>query len=486
MFVAYHFPPIGGGGVQRAAKFARYLPEHGVELVVLTGPGQSDDHWAPDDPSMLGEVQAARIVRVPQPPPPASSSARRRLDRLAGRRTAFARWWCEGIVETGLGAAEGVDLILGELVPYETAFGVEALARRLGVPWVADLQDPWALDEMWVYPTGLHRLADRARMRRSLRSAAAVVMNTPEAEVRLRQAFPEFREREVFSIPNGFDASDLSGDSERTNDGIFRIAHTGYLHTELGLAHRRTRRARRLLGVLPVPSVDFLTRSHVFLMQAIDEVIRADPTLDGAIELDLVGEVTQADLDAAQGRSYVRFHGYRSHAETVSFMKRANLLFLPMQDLPPDLRAGLVPGKAYEYLASGTPILAAVPAGDAHDLLLEAGSATVCRPADVPALADALRSRIRDWPGSTSARRTGSGRTRPLRAPQADGRSCRGVDRGGTASPRGLNRPLANYRISTYCLILRGRADANSSRVDQPELRVGRMTETRVRLRTWI
>ncbi len=34
-------------------------------------------------------------------------------------------------------------------------------------------------------------------------------------------------------------------------------------------------------------------------------------------------------------------------------MRSADLLFLPMQNLPPGVRATIVPGKTYEYLASG-------------------------------------------------------------------------------------------------------------------------------------
>ena len=32
--LAYAFPPLGGAGVQRTPKFAKYLPEHGWEPTV--------------------------------------------------------------------------------------------------------------------------------------------------------------------------------------------------------------------------------------------------------------------------------------------------------------------------------------------------------------------------------------------------------------------------------------------------------------------
>src|SRR3989442_6389430 len=65
-----------------------------------------------------------------------------------------------------------------------------------------------------------------------------------------------------------------------------------------------------------------------------------------------------------------------------------------MQGLPPGRRATIVPGKTYEYLAAGRPILAAVPDGDARDLLERAGGAVLCRPRDVDAMAGLIRGEL--------------------------------------------------------------------------------------------
>ena len=69
LFLAYHFPPIGGGGVQRNAKFARYLPEFGHVPIVVTGPGSSDDRWAPQDDTLGEDVEGIEVHRVPGPEP---------------------------------------------------------------------------------------------------------------------------------------------------------------------------------------------------------------------------------------------------------------------------------------------------------------------------------------------------------------------------------------------------------------------------------
>ena len=211
LVVGYHYPPFGGVGAQRAIQLTRYLGEFAVRPVVLTGPGQHGDRWKPDDPTLLTDLGDVLVVRAPGPVPVSDRDLEIRLDRLMGRRSAFARWWIESIERLEQPPGQKIDVVLGELAPFETAFGVEKLAGRLGVPWVADLQDPWALDEMRLYPTVIQRLADRARMGSTLRTAAAVVMNTPEASKRLLEAFPDLRERRVVSITNAFDAEDFTG-----------------------------------------------------------------------------------------------------------------------------------------------------------------------------------------------------------------------------------------------------------------------------------
>jgi glycosyltransferase involved in cell wall biosynthesis len=156
---------------------------------------------------------------------------------------------------------------------------------------------------------------------------------------------------------------------------------------------RRTRVRRRILGGSP-PGLDILTRSHVFITEAIERVLRDDPSLQGRIELHLAGDMTAADRAVSQRHAFVRELGLRPHDETLALMRRADLLFLPMHNLPPGVRAGLIPYKTYEYLATGRPILGAVPDGDVRDMLGALPNATLVRPDDVDGMARALRRRI--------------------------------------------------------------------------------------------
>jgi glycosyltransferase involved in cell wall biosynthesis len=214
-------------------------------------------------------------------------------------------------------------------------------------------------------------------------------MSTPEAARRIRADCPELAETPVVAISNGFDEGTFSGEAAPRSDASFRIVHTGYLHTELGYRQHRTASLRRLLGG-SVPGVDILCRSPVFLIEAVERVRRERPDIAERLEVHFAGVLSPTDLSVVRKSPATRVHGFVSHEESTAMVEAADLLFLPMHNLPENARATVVPGKTYEYVASGRPILAAVPAGDARDLLGAAGTALLCSPNDVGGLAEAI------------------------------------------------------------------------------------------------
>jgi glycosyltransferase involved in cell wall biosynthesis len=104
-----------------------------------------------------------------------------------------------------------------------------------------------------------------------------------------------------------------------------------------------------------------------------------------------------SDADRASLPEYAVSRGYLAHAQTIELLRAADLLFLPMHDLAEGQRARIIPGKTYEYLAAKTPVLGAVPDGDARELLEAAGNADVCRPTDVDAMSAAIERRADNW-----------------------------------------------------------------------------------------
>ena len=396
LLCSFYFPPIGGAGTQRPTQFARRFETMGISCTVLTGTGVRRSRWTPEDRTFLDILPPTLdIVRARGPEPPPPSQGRKRLERRLLLEPRWSRWWTDA-AEAAVAAVQDtlrVDAIYTIMSPFESARLSFALSRRLKVPWIADLGDPWALDEMAVYPTGIHRALAVRQMRRYLGTAAGIVMSTPEAAAELVREFPEMRDKPIMAIPNGYDANDFAGPRPPRNDDHFRIVHTGYLHTELGLRQRRRRAARRILGG-QVSGVEILTRSHVYLLKALEELARVEPEMAEGVDLVLAGLLSDDDRAVSAGSRFVQLPGYLSHGESVALLRTADLLFLPMQKLAPGRRSTTVPGKTYEYVASGTPILAAVPEGDARDILVSAGTAAVCEPDDVDAMVNVLRSWI--------------------------------------------------------------------------------------------
>ncbi len=382
---SYNFPPIGGAGAQRPVKFARYLRDLGWDAVVLTGPGAAHGRWTPEDPSLSGDLPVdIELERVPGPEPARSSGWNARAERWLRAQSPWERWWVNGSLEEARRISD-VGAIWTIMSPYESAASSLAIAKALGRPWIADLGDPWALDEMMIYPSALHRRLELMRMRRSLGTAAAIVMSTPEAAQRVKHAFPELAKKPVEVIPNGFDTADFEDPAPNRTDASFRIVHTGYLHTELGRQQQRVSTLRSFIGG-GVHGVEIITRSHVYLLDAVNRLLADDPAIRSRLEVHFAGVMSDADAEIADACPASRRHGYLAHAESLALIRSADLLFLPMQNLPTGMRAGIVPGKTYEYLASGRPILAAVPDGDAQDILRRAGAAFICKPDDIAAM----------------------------------------------------------------------------------------------------
>jgi glycosyltransferase involved in cell wall biosynthesis len=396
--LAPYFPPIGGAGVQRNVQLASRLPGHGYAPLVLTGPSAPDYRWTPADESLAASVVDTAVYRLPGPEPPHASRWEARAERWLRAPTRWQGWWQAG-VESIAERVGPVDLVHASLRPYSTAETARMVARRLRVPLVVDLEDPWALDEMMVYPSAAHRRLELASMRRTLLEADAVVMNTREAARRVSSLLAGWHGR-VVAIPNAFEPDAGVTAAPRT-DGCFRIVHTGSMHLDSGLAQRRSAVRRALGGV--IDGVDFLPRSHVHLAEALDRLFRARPDLCDSVELHLAGVLTDAERSALRRLPYAKLHGFLPHRETQRLIASADLLFLPMHEVPAGRRATIVPHKTYEYLASGRPILAAVPDGDARDLLEAAGTADVCCPTDVAAMFRALERAIERWVSGASA-----------------------------------------------------------------------------------
>ncbi len=398
LFIAYYYPPLGGGGVQRTVYFVKYLPEYDFYPMILTGPDvqTSVNFWEVADTTLVGKIgEHNHVYRVSNQPPGHESAIERRIRRILSLPDAFSSWWIEHATKKGeqILQQENVDLIFATVSPYASASIAAYLSKKSGIPWVADLRDPWALDEVEEFPTIIHKMAGLRQMHKVLKTASAVIMNTPEAEKRLKMVFPIFNRKKTVAITNGYDPADFAGVAERTSTTKFRIVHSGYFYTELGLILQKKKAIHRILGGIS-PRVNLFTRSPYFLIKALENWVGMHPDVLDKIEVLFLGKMSESDLQLIHQSNIasrmIRTVGYVTHSENIRYLRSADLLFLAMHDLSNGDRATTVYGKTYEYMGSKAPILAAVPEGDAKDFLRACGTAFFCKPDDWLGMTDIM------------------------------------------------------------------------------------------------
>jgi glycosyltransferase involved in cell wall biosynthesis len=96
----------------------------------------------------------------------------------------------------------------------------------------------------------------------------------------------------------------------------------------------------------------------------------------------------RAQIEAAGMGSLVSFEGYQPHERSVQALLDSQLLLLMIEGGAE--AKGMLTGKLFEYLGSGTPILALAPEGEAAEILRSTGAGQVVEGADQAGIREAL------------------------------------------------------------------------------------------------
>ena len=145
--VAYQFPPVGGSGVQRSAKFAKYLPLFDWEPVVLTRDAKK---MILRDESLLKEIPAyIEIIRTPARDLTIFPSIFCKMGKFVAWKLLIPDGevlWMKKAVDAAVRRVEMGDIkaIYTTSYPYsDHLLGLEVKKRFPGIPWLADFRDEW-------------------------------------------------------------------------------------------------------------------------------------------------------------------------------------------------------------------------------------------------------------------------------------------------------------------------------------------------------
>ncbi|MFC6905800.1 glycosyltransferase [Halalkalicoccus tibetensis] len=338
LIITRYFPPGGGIGAFRAAKFVKYLPNYGWDPYVISLPQKRQNQLLPSD---IDETQYSSIANIPKkrfyvdvlaPSLNKSLGDLRRIPPLLKCLPQIVR-------------ENDIDIIFHTAPPFYTLPAVSLLSDRLEIPYIFDLRDPWYISKSifnssksvsnppWSY-------FNRAMEYISIRKSSKITTATREMKDQYQKEYPEYSDKFV-SIPNGYDPDDYDIDyskSEKEADinliypGKFRDNMEGFLQAY-----------HRLNNDVDIRLIHYGNEENELTRKFYNR----------SRELDLSDTITM--------------RGYADFEEIVKEIYNSDVgLVVTRKDDPTH-----VPQKTFDYIACDTPILALGPKGGELDQILK-------------------------------------------------------------------------------------------------------------------
>ena len=360
LIITYYWPPTGGSGVQRWVKFAKYLPEEGWEPVIYTP--ENPEQLAVDH-SLESEIPPQTEIiktRITEPYELYKNFLRKsghskeavEVNPVNAQKKSFlqkAAMWVRGnlfrpdprcmwinpsvkYLERYL-KEHPVDLIVSTGPPQSMHLIGMKLARKTGLPWIADFRDPWT-KIFYFKHLSMTRATERWHKKmekKVLDQASAVVAVSPLVQ----QDFQMMTQTPVELITNGYDECDFSSEVCKEAFGgpekDFIITHTGLFASD---------------------------GNPTTLWEVLAEKCNKDERFRKLLKIKLIGKTDEqicASIRKAGLTENMCDLGYQPHAVAIEEQRNASLLILPLRK-EPEYKA-VLPGKLFEYLASWRPVL---------------------------------------------------------------------------------------------------------------------------------
>ncbi|MEP6646883.1 MAG: glycosyltransferase [Saprospiraceae bacterium] len=370
LLITYYWPPSGGAGVMRWAKMTKYIPEFGWQPIVYT---PSENEVAVHDESLLREISPdLEIIKTPIWEPYdlyKSFLGRKKKEKLysgfinekkkesiAQKISVFVRgnffipdarmFWIKPSIKylKKYLREHHVDAIISTGPPHSMHMIADALHKSTGIPWIADFRDPWTNIDFYkdLRLTKWGDARHRRLERRILRNATKVVAVT----WRMGDEFKELSSRDdIAVILNGFDHADYATPGTIELDHDFTLVHVGSMNKD---------------------------RNPDVLWKAIQLAIFSSAELKEKIKVKLIGPAdfsVRASIEKFGLKDFTSFIEFVPHSEAVKIQQQAQLLLLLINDAPSSL--SIIPGKLYEYLGAGRPILSIGPPGSDSAKVIE-------------------------------------------------------------------------------------------------------------------
>lgn len=360
LIITYYWPPAGGPGVQRWLKFAKYLPEFGWKPIIFTPENPSypliDESLMKDVPEDLEIIK----TKIWEPYQLAEKLNKSNKKFKAGQfdvgnnqswKSKLSIWvrgnffipdarvfWVNPSVkflEQYL-KINKIDVVVTSGPPHSLhLIGINLKKKFPELKWIADFRDPWT--EISYYKH-LKLTSKSDKKHRQLESE--VFRN---ADITLATSYTDaenFRKNgaNAVCITNGFDESDSSNSQTlkpSNSQAKFTLSYIGVLEQ---------------------------LRNPENLWKALDDLVKTNNDFAENFKLKFVGRIDDKILSSIENsnlKNHIDNLGYLPHDKAIDEMANSSMLLIT--NFPNNSSKGIIPGKIFEYLATGKQIISFGP-----------------------------------------------------------------------------------------------------------------------------
>lgn len=367
LIISYYWPPAGGPGVQRWLKFVKYLPDFGWEPTVFIPENPSypivDETLKKDVPKNLKMIK----TKIWEPYQLAEKFGKDNKKFKAGqfdvgenqswkaKLSIFVRgnffipdarvFWVKPSVEflEKYLKVNHYDVLVTTGPPHSLhLIGLNLKKKLPDLKWIADFRDPWTEISYYKH-LKLTKIADKKH--RKLESE--VFKN---ADITLATSYTDaenFRKKgaNAFCITNGFDV-----------DASTTLSMTEENSKTLPLSNSTTKFTLSYIGVLEQ------LRNPEILWETLNDLIEENADFKNDFELKFVGRLDDKILQKIESstlKNNLTNLGYQTHDIALKHMQDSSVLLIT--NFPQESSKGIIPGKIFEYLATGKTILSFGP-----------------------------------------------------------------------------------------------------------------------------
>jgi glycosyltransferase involved in cell wall biosynthesis len=367
---------MGMGGVQRTAKFTKYLHYFGWQPHVLT---VNPTVYLAKDEYLLNDVEKAGVI-IHRTGAKNENNGHHKVVKFKkdSNRKLLSNisqtflipdskiLWKNKAAELGseIIEKENIDLIYSTAPPYTDFLIAVMLKQKYGIPLVLDYRDSWIDCPNNFYPTPFHKNRHRKLEDGVLHNADAVITINSRIKELILEKYPFVNGEKIKVIPQGFDNEDFQPDNTQNKKTKFRITYSGSF-------------------------LNYYTPKH--FLDALVKIFNNNHELKNKIEAMFIGTFPDEYKKYAEENGVLDsliFTGYIEHSKVTKYLSESDVLWMMInKTVRSDLHST---GKLYEYFGARKSIIACVPEGVARTSLKDHGAVILTGPDDVNAIADAI------------------------------------------------------------------------------------------------